>query len=185
VLTASVRGAGLSADEQRQVDALPAITRDLLRPIPRLERVTEIIAYLDRPFDAPPSPPLEKCGKGIPVGARLLKVGFDFDALVARGVARAQALDHLRSRPGRYDPDVLAVLAELIHQQDEPECREVAVAELAGGMMTAEELHSTAGMLLLGRHSPITEPLKLRLEARAARGQIPARLRVLVPPGAR
>jgi response regulator RpfG family c-di-GMP phosphodiesterase len=185
VLTASVRGAALGADEQRQLDALPAVTRNLLRPIPRLERVTEIIAYLDRPFDAPPTLPLEKFGKDTPVGARLLKVGFDFDALVARGVPRAQALDHLRSRVGRYDPDILSALADLIHQQDEPECREVAVADLAGGMITVEDLHSTAGVLLLGRHSPITEPLKLRLEALAARGQIPARLRVLVPSSGR
>ena len=185
VLAAAVRGAALGADEQRQVDALPAVARNLLRPIPRLERVTEIITYSDKPYAAPAGPAADKSGKELPVGARVLRVGFDFDALVAQGVPRVQALAHLKSRPGRYDPDVLAALADLIRHHDEPECREVSVAELTSGMMTAEDLYSTAGMLLLGRHSPITEPLKLRLEALAARSQIPTRFRVLVSPGGR
>jgi response regulator RpfG family c-di-GMP phosphodiesterase len=183
VLAAVGRGAQLTPDEQRQMDALPHVTRDLLRPIPRLERVTEIIAYLDKPFGEPAGPTSVKCGKDIPPGARVLKVGFDFDTLVTRGIPRPQAVDHLKSRHGRYDPDVLAALEKLIRRETDPVYREVSVGELVSGMVMAEDLFNDAGVLLLGRGNPITEPLKRRLEIVVSRGQMPKRFRVLVPPG--
>lgn len=181
VIAAANRGADLGPFERHQLAQLPNVTRELLRPIPRLEQVLEIIAYLDTTFDHQPRPGTEKSGKAIPLGARLLRLAFDFDTLVARGLPRAQALAHVRSRPGCYDPDLLAVLESRVLVEQKPEVREVWASELTGGMLLAEDVYSDAGVLLLSRGNPITEPLKLRLETNAGRTRSPKRIRVLVP----
>jgi response regulator RpfG family c-di-GMP phosphodiesterase len=181
VIAAVNRGAELAPTERQLIENLPTITRDLLRPIPRLEQVLEIIAYIDKPFNELPRPHLEKCGKEMPLGARLLKLAFDFDKLVARGIPQPQAVAHLRSHAERYDPDLLAALESRILQLSKPEVREVWVTELAQGMVLAEDLYSDVGVLLLSSGNPITDPLRRRLEATAIRNQSPKKIRVLMP----
>jgi hypothetical protein len=184
VLAAAARGGALSPEEQRQADAVPSVARDLLRPIPRLERVTEILEHLNRPFRAAGGPH-GASGKALPLGSRVLRAAFDFDTLVARGVPERQAVDLLRSRADGYDPEVLAALEALLHRQSEPQVRELWVGELVGGMVLAEDVYNGGGALLLGRGHPITEALKHRLEALAQGERTPKKFRVLVPPAAR
>lgn len=180
VLTAASRGAELRPDERKQMETHPGVARDLLKPIPRLDQVVQIIAYQDKPFVASARPSLEKCGKEIPLGARLLKVVLDFDALLTRGVPRSQAVSHLESRTGEYDPDVLAALAFIIRRASAVEIREVTILELLPGMVLAEDLYSDVGVLLLSKGNPITGTLKRRLEATIILGRSPKLIRVLV-----
>lgn len=174
VLAAAGRGGALDPEEQRHLDAIPEVARNLLRHIPRLERVTEIIDHINRPL---------RTGAvgSVPLGARILRVAFDFDALVARGVPAVTAVSHLRSRGGVYDPDVLDALDVLLRRADEPQVREVWVSELADGMVLAEDVHNSTGTLLLGRGHPITTALRHRLEAMAGCEQTSKRIRVIVP----
>ena len=183
LLAASNRGAPIGAEDQRRLGTIPSVTRDLLKPIPRLERVTEIIDHLDKSFGIPGVIAALK-GKSIPLGSRLLKVAFDYDTLVARGVPKPQALAHLQSRAGAYDPDILAALESLIVRDSQPCTREVWVGELAPGMILIDAVYSDTGVLLLSPGHPITDALKHRLEALATHEQTPKRFRVQVPPGA-
>jgi response regulator RpfG family c-di-GMP phosphodiesterase len=184
VLAAASRGADLAPEDRRRVQGVNAVTRNLLRPIPRLERVVAIIEGMDLPFEAPDALG-GKRGDSLPLGARVLRAAFDFDTLVARGVPGPEAVSHLRARAGLYDPAVLASLETLSSRADDPEVREVSVGALAPGMVLAEDLHNSTGTLLLCRGYPITDALRYRLEAMAASEQMPDRLRVLVPPAAR
>jgi response regulator RpfG family c-di-GMP phosphodiesterase len=180
VLSAASRGADLRPDERKQMDTHPGVARDLLKPIPRLDRVVEIVAYQDKPFLSGPRPSLEKCGKEIPLGARLLKIVLDFDALLNRGVPRPQALAHLESRVGEYDPELLTALAAIVRRKDRVIVREVNSNDLEAGMVLAEDLFSDAGVLLLSKGNPITGALKRRLEASIIHGRSPKLIRVLV-----
>ncbi|HEX4608984.1 MAG TPA: HD domain-containing phosphohydrolase [Urbifossiella sp.] len=181
VLRAAARGAALSPADQRQLDDIPAAAAALLRHIPRLEPVTEVLGHIATPFaPAAGTAPL-RAGKDIPPGARVLAVAFDFDTLVERGAPKPQALKLLRARAGRYDPDVLDALEAGLRREAEPDAREVPVGELADGMLLAEDLYSDAGVLLLRRGHPVTAPARRRLEVMAARGQAPLHIRVLVP----
>ncbi|MDY3552964.1 response regulator [Gemmata sp. JC717] len=178
VLSAASRGASLPPEAQSQLDAVPETTRHLLRHIPRLDVVQEIIAYLDKEFDAPPGPTLEKCGPAIPFGARILTAAFQLDTLLGRGLPEREAIGHLGAAPGRYDPEVLSAFRTVLCRTVCPEVREVHVGELIVGDVLAEDLHSNAGVLLLSRGNPITEPLRHRLAASVACGHIASRLRV-------
>jgi hypothetical protein len=181
VIAAAQRGAHLSPDDSRLLATVPTVTRHLLQSIPRLERILDIIAYIEKAFADPARPSREWTGKEIPLGARLLKVVIDYDTLVARGVPARQALAHLQSRAGCYDPDILSALEARLIQASEPEVREVPVADLVCGMILGENVYSDTGVLLLGSGNPITEPLKRRLLSAMDRGQSARRIRVLVP----
>lgn len=174
------KGHALSAEQEALLDRAPQAAVELLRPIPRLERVTEIVVHQHRRFDAPVPP----TGKDIPLGARLLKAACDFDALTLRGVPRRQALDQLRSRPGWYDPDVLAGFGAALARAAEPAARTLPVSAVACGMLVADDVYNDAGACLLRRGTQVTQPLKLRLQSLAAEGRVPPTLRVLVPPPA-
>jgi response regulator RpfG family c-di-GMP phosphodiesterase len=183
VLTAVARGAELPSDQQNQMNAHGGIARDLLRRIPRFEQVAEIAAYQNKPFDAPPWMEREKCGKDIPLGSRLLLACFDFDTLVSRGIPEREVLDHLAGKANVYDPDIYAALRTFVEREAAAVSREVAVGELVRGMVLAEDVHSDTGVLLLGRGHPITDAVGHRLQAMAARGDSPLRIRVFVPLG--
>jgi response regulator RpfG family c-di-GMP phosphodiesterase len=179
VLSAASRGAELRPDERKQMDTHPGVARDLLKQIPRLDRVVEIIAYQDKPYLAPSRQTLEKCGKEIPFGARLLKIVLDFDALINRGVPRPQALSLLESRVGEYDPELLSALAAKIRAEAKEEVLEVSMLDLTAGMVLAEDLFNDSGQLLLSKGNPITSALKRRLESTVIQGRTSKQIRVV------
>jgi response regulator RpfG family c-di-GMP phosphodiesterase len=181
VLAAAARGAELPDEHRKQLDSQVRIARDLLRRISRFEKVAEIVAYQNKPFDAPPWEELEKSGKDIPLGSRLLRLGFDFDTLVSRGIPEREALTHLEGKANTYDPDIQIALKKLVEQEATAESREVAVGELVCGMVLAEDVHSDNGVLLLGRGHPITNAVGHRLQAMAARRDSPLKIRVFDP----
>jgi len=179
VLSAAGRGAELRPDERKQMETHPGVARDLLKQIPRLDRVVEIIAYQDKPFLAPSRQTLEKCGKEIPFGSRLLKIALDFDALLVRGVPRSQALSLLESRVGEYDPELLTALAAKIRAEAKEEVLEVTILDLSAGMVLAEDLYNDSGQLLLSKGNPITSALKRRLESTIIQGRTSKQIRVV------
>jgi response regulator RpfG family c-di-GMP phosphodiesterase len=172
VLTLADRGGHLSAADQAELDAAPKHAADLISRIPRLDRVIEIVRHLGPEAD----------GKPPPLGSRLLRLAHDFDTLAGRGLPPAHAVDHLKSRGGRYDPTLLAGLDHLVRESTQPEGRTLAVSELTAGMVLDEDLYGGDGTFLLRHGNTITPPLLVRLGLLAHAGQIPPTLRVLLPP---
>ena len=173
VLAAVNRGADLSQEERRLMEGVPAVTRDLLRHIPRLDRVIEIINYKDHSFD--------KDGKNTPLASRILTAAYDFDAATAGGLSGEQAVARMNAASGRYDPAVMTALADHVRSEILLQAREVALCDLQCGWILAEDLHSDTGVLLLRRSNPITEPLKRRLEFSASKDQSNRKVKVFIP----
>ena len=74
--------------------------REVTRSVPRLEGVREAIRLQGKHYDgrgAPGGPPR---GDDIPLGARLLRLALDLDALEARGIRLDQTPQILRAREG-------------------------------------------------------------------------------------
>lgn len=178
VLALADRGKDLTADEQLQLGAAPKVAADLIARIPRLERVVDVITHIDTRYDVAT---VNGQFDSLPLGSRLLRVARDADVLLARGVPKAQVVDHLRAEAGRYDPALLAGLDRLARAAARPQSRTLAVAAVEVGMVLEEDLYSTTGTFLLRHGNAITIPLKYRLEQFANAGHIPPTLRVLVP----
>ncbi|MGE5594748.1 MAG: HD domain-containing phosphohydrolase [Hyphomicrobiales bacterium] len=96
--------------EQQAYLAHPGVGAELLRRIPRLERVAEIVLYQHQQYDGGGYPYPGRAGDAIPLGSRILKLAIDFTDLTMSGASTDMALARLRTRTGWYDPDVLRAL---------------------------------------------------------------------------
>jgi response regulator RpfG family c-di-GMP phosphodiesterase len=150
-------GAPLNAHETGMVDRVPEITRRILHHIPRLEGVMRILDNYGRPFSEGTAERI------IPLGARMLRIARDYDALEAQAIEPATALNMMRSRDGLYDAHLIDAFAKLTVSGASVRVREITVAELRAGMTLADDVRSTTGHLLIARGHDSTEGLVERL----------------------
>jgi response regulator RpfG family c-di-GMP phosphodiesterase len=151
-------GAKLTPRESEMVARIPTVTREILERIPRLEGVIEILNTYPRPYDD------RGAGRSLPLGARILKIAIDYDALEAHGTTPSVALSTLRARAQTYDPDLLGVFEKTVGSAtDRQRVLEIPLLRLRAGMMLADDVRSVAGPLLIARGHVATEQLITRL----------------------
>lgn len=153
----------LTQEEQAMVARAPAVTEQLLGNIPRLEVVRAILSSY-----AKASRPESISGDGdtklIALGAQLLRVATDFDALEARGCSSALAVTTMRGREGHYDAKIMDALWALRGDDgDRDEVEELPLGALRVGMVLADDVKMVAGTLLVARGFVITESFIERL----------------------
>ena len=148
------------------VDRVPAVTRQLLSKIPRLEGVIEI---LDR-YRAVPREGDGGSGSVVPVGARVLRIAVDYANLESGGASPTVALGAMRNRD-IYDPALLQTFADMVGVGTAPKVREVAVGELRVGMSLAGDVRSWDGVLLVARGQRVSAQLIERL-SNMSRGSV-------------
>jgi response regulator RpfG family c-di-GMP phosphodiesterase len=101
-------GERLSETERSMVKRVPAATQRILENIPRLEGVLEILASYQEPDEA------IDAGRSPPLGARILRIALDYDALEAQCGESDAALAMMRRRGQVYDPYLLEKFARLV-----------------------------------------------------------------------
>ncbi len=176
------KGAELEPAELQMFAAHPQIGSDLIARIPRLDTVSEVIAYQEKRFDGTGHPQDSRTGEQIPQGARILKVALDLDTLESNGMARSFAIAELRSRTGWYDPAVLTALEAVIQREEQFLVREVALADLDGQMILAADVRTADGVLLVSKGQEVTGSLRQLLKNFSRRSGIVEPIRVLIPP---
>jgi len=181
VLTRVFRGANVPPRELAMFEAHPAVGEGLVRRIPRLDGVADIIAYQDKRFDGQGPPADGRAGADLPVGARVLKVALDFDHLVSLGHTPEEALGHLRHRAGWYDPAVVDALQRVVKEEIPRVPKSLTVRDLRCGMVIDQDVLGANDILLVAKGHEITEPSLHRLQNYANSGWLRESIRVLVP----
>lgn len=153
----------LSQAEQEMFHSHVDVGRNLIKNIPRLEQVAEIIGYQEKLYDGTGIPADSRKGDAIPLGSRILKVALDYDSLVASGKTPPEACLIMETRQGWYDPDVLHALEEISDLEKVQEIRFVTVEELSPGMVLADDVLTAAGVLLVKKGQEVLPSLKMRL----------------------
>jgi response regulator RpfG family c-di-GMP phosphodiesterase len=154
-------GRELGPAEHEMVARMPLVAQRLLANIPRLERVRTIIARHERLFVQ---------ATDAPVGARILKIAVDFDALTAKGTDPRLAVETMTGRVGWYDEELLARFAKRFGADATARTvREVMVADLVEGMRFAADVRSNGGSLLVPRGYKVSHELLERLANVGAR----------------
>jgi hypothetical protein len=150
-------GSPLSPEEQKMTARAPAITEQLVRNIPRLEGVADILGALDRKRKAVDAAASDPRLAHIELMAQVLRAALDFDALDTIGSSGTLAVNTMRGRLERYEPRVLDALAEL-RGADGPRIgiREVSLAILCVGMVLVDDVKMKNGMLLVARGFEVT-----------------------------
>jgi response regulator RpfG family c-di-GMP phosphodiesterase len=164
------RGEQLSFDERAAVDRLPTIAVELLKQIPRLQPVCELIAL---GFAT---------GTGVPsaLEAQVLRLSVEYDELHNTGLTGVDAISHLKRRG--FEHALLDALAGVVAPEGAgARVLEVPLTELRDGMVLAEDVYGTNGTLLLARGHSVKANVIERL--RAMRANLGARqtLRVRLP----
>jgi len=175
----------LSEKEQEMFSSHPAIGGKLLANIPRLELIAKMIERQQQPYgEQPPADPTKPEGV-VSMGAQMLRVALDFDALLARGLPREAALKKMRDQPDQYNPLLLDTLKTVATGQLESSVdgtlQEVTVWQLEVGMYAYEDILACNGILLVPRWQEITEPLIIRLRNFACGVGVREPFRVISP----
>ncbi len=166
-------GHSMTEDEMRMADSLPDFSQRLLRSIPRLEEVREIVLHQKRCFNS--------LGAEIPLGSRILKVALDYDVLQAQGTSDDDMMTLLRSREGNYDPQVLDALESLLGEMSiAGQIQKMYVDDLRAGMIFADDITSVKGSLLIARGNEVTDELLTRL-SHLGPYQVKEPFRILIP----
>jgi len=204
VLEKANRGDALTEQESRMFRSHPRVGRDLIAHIPRLEDVAEIVYYQDKHYNGQGIPTDDRSGDALPLGARVLHVALDFDALVASGDSPEAAYTKMKSRAGCYEPRVVEVLAAILGinsgtktglvrqgpKSREPllglprahtkyEVKGYPIEELTTCMVLAEDVRSETGALLIAKGQEVTPSLKTRLLNYARTTQVQQPIKVL------
>lgn len=178
LLEAAYRGDPLPPEEQVHFNMHPAIARDILENIPRLEGIAWIVGQQLETART------EKRGieggehDGIKTGAMILQAALAFDKLKGQGQTNQRAIADLEIN-FRFDPAILRTLETLPDAVPDMENRTVPIASLVPGMILDQELRSTNGLLLAGKGQEVTFPLVLRLKNFHRRHAVPDAVAVL------
>ena len=168
----------LTEEERAAFSKHPAAGAALLANIPRMDQVADSIKYQDQWFDGTGTPGDGVKGADLPVAARILKVVLDYDRYDASGQDQQLALSKMRENAQRYDTDILAAFMDTLDASSAQKIEQVAVAQLAEGMVLAEDVKTEQGMLLVCKGQEITASVGDRLLNFWRNGAIPPKISV-------
>ncbi len=150
----------LSGEQRALVMKHPAIGQNILIGIERFRDTALIVRHHHECYDGSGYPD-RLAGLAIPLGARILMVANDYDALqvgtlVQRSLKPAEALDFIAENSGkRYDPGVVEVFVKLIGEtlKEGPVELPLRTMHLKPGMTVSRDLMHRDGYLLLAAGS--------------------------------
>ena len=154
ILAKLEKGIELSKEESRTFSMHPVIAAQLLRNIPRMDKVAEIIRHQSTP-----------CRLNPPMASRLLRVCLEIDYLDRKGVAACDAVKLLRQHPDTYDATVVEALDKHTMPCMGASGIKVSVGDLEPGMVMSEDLVTEGGAKLLLKGQTLSEASQMRLQA--------------------
>ncbi|PQO45506.1 HD domain-containing phosphohydrolase [Blastopirellula marina] len=154
-------GDPLSSDEKEMIEAYPKIGASLVRKIPRLQGVAQLIELQCCRADqsiCKPDVPLEE----VPIGAQVLKLLADYDALLWTN-SKPKAIELITSqRKSWYNLKVLEALLELLKETEV--IKSLKISELKFGMIFEEDVKTSDGSILVTQGQEVNESIIRRLQ---------------------
>jgi FixJ family two-component response regulator len=174
LLEAAYGAQPMSPEQQLHFNAHPAMARDLLANVPRLEGIAWIIGQ-----QLGAACVESDVSDSLKTGAVILQLAIAFDKLKGQGRSDQQAIAELQASH-KFDARIVQALRTLRPARPASVSREVEISSLEPGMILDEEIRSTIGLLLAGKGQEVTYPLVVRLKNFHRRHLIKDRTVVLV-----
>ena len=157
-------GEALSQAEKQLFASHPGIGARLLKHIPRLELVADMVA---KQQDSVPrldfEGTLDNKQKGV-LGGQILKVAIAFDQLLNQGKEEPEALAILKENPEAYDPLLVETLTAGIQRQ-KLEVMTLPISQLEPGLIIDQPIKTDAGLLLVAKGQVLSQAMLMRLLA--------------------
>ena len=178
---ARIDAAGPLSPKEREIYRNhPQISADLIKKIPRLEDVAEMIrrqleTFRDDDFSAD----VTTANKGI-LGAQLLRLAVDLGRLSLKGHSTEEAVNVVQRRGQFYHPALLNALEGLDLPTPKLVPKYAKVADLTLDMILDENVETTAGVSVVSKGNAVTQEILDRLERFGQGGGIKEPFRVLI-----
>jgi hypothetical protein len=164
-------GQRLPPKEQALYDTHPKVAWNLLRHIPRMESVAEMIAHQNQAVALEGNINDREVAE-MKLGAELLEVTLAFDTRLRRGSSRTEAAYAVGRQHGDLDERVMLALVEVEPDAHEKKVHTCRVEEIAPGMVIEQDVRTTAGLLIIARHQEVTASVILKLKNYYEKGGI-------------
>ncbi|MCA9120565.1 MAG: response regulator [Planctomycetaceae bacterium] len=158
------RSEWLSPEETAILQGHPQVARDLLKNIPRLAGVSEIVNYQNKHFDGSGYPTDAVRGEQIPLGARLLRIATDFEAMVAASNRPELALAEICDRAGHYDPQIVTALKGHVGIKSDTVVRGMKLNEIPDNAIFAVDVTTLDNEVLIGAGGEMSPAVRMRLQ---------------------
>ncbi len=151
-------GQPLTPEEEEMYRNHPVAGAALLEKIPRLENVTKMIELQQKPFDEYTEELKSSEFEEVLIGAQILTAATDFDRMLYRGLSPHEARVWMNKQHNRYNPEILTFFADLTID-DQKQFLSLNIAQIAEGMIAAEDIHAKNGVLIIPKGQTITRTL--------------------------
>jgi len=179
VLEKRARGQTLTPDEQALLAPHPRVAAKLIAQIPRLESIAQMVANQNTPFDQLHDTAEPRERDPVALGAQLLHIAFDYDALRHSGLTHTQAIEKLKAQPTEHDPALVEALATLESKANPPRPQDLPIEDLRVGMILADDVRGTDDLLVAAKGQELTAPVLERLQRLARVGWLAGPIKVL------
>jgi response regulator RpfG family c-di-GMP phosphodiesterase len=175
-------GEKLDAKELQLYNQHPTTGANILKKIPRMEKVAEIVIYQEKYFNGGGLPIDTVKGQDIPLGARILKLVLDYNLYVNRGMSSKDALKKLADKRERYDPRVYRAFVEVLRAEEQYQVRQLTLGRLRPFMVLMEDIFALNGSKLLPSGHEVTETILEKLTRMDETYGVKQPIQVLIPP---
>jgi len=164
-------GVVLKESETEMISAIPRMGRQLIKNIPRMEKIAEAVGYQNCTYTGrinAESP----TGEAIPLISRILKIIVDFDRFQENTYGAAATLQMMLNRQSAYDPHILGLFRTKVLRVDDKFTgkltktigeKEIFVEELKSGMVLTRDVIDRNSTLIVAKGTFVTEVLIYKL----------------------
>ena len=176
VLEKKLDGERVHPDEEETFANHPRQGSELIKTIPRLERVSEIIGCQNVPLSE-----TEIHGRAVPWESRVLKLAIEFDLKERVCKSPFHALNEIKDENQSFDSKLLDALERFVKEERNFVHDEVKIQEIFEGMVLAEDLRRDGGTLLMSKGQRLTRSAIRLLENYSKNNSVSGSVKVIVP----
>lgn len=184
ILKKVYKGLILSESENVMFSSHPSIGADMIKSIPRMDKVSEIIRYQEKNYDGSGYPSDNIKENNIPAGSRILKIALDYDKAVSSGIDGEKVLLEMNRKSGHYDPFFMAIAEKKFFQMEKPKktyvMKVMPAANLESDMILDDDLITAAGAMLSTKKQVLTPALISAIRNYVRNGQLKDGIKVVI-----
>lgn len=154
ILSKRQAGQELDEDEHNMFLNHPEVGASLLDNIPRLEDIVQIIRYQLYTYEEIDNN--ESIDEDIAIGAQILKIVYDYDFLLTRGLQHVDAIKEMKKLRGTYNQEIMGLLRNIKPDDEENLIAHVLVKDITIGMIAEEDIIAKNGAMLTPKGQEIT-----------------------------
>lgn len=150
-------GLSISDEEQEMYVNHTKIGSGLIKKIPRLEKVAEIIEHQLRRFDS--ASEADTLEPEVMIGTEILRASIDYDLYRQQEFDHLQAIGLMRKNNVMYNTNIIDILEKQKPQRIQTSVSHLSFKDVVPGMIAGEDVFAKNGTLLVPKNQEISRSI--------------------------